>query len=65
MLETSYTLNLGEIFEIALKLKTCIWQKLKLKKIHNLTITTIDKQLSFLVGTIVIPINNHMAVIQV
>jgi hypothetical protein len=68
MLETSYTLNLGELLEIALKLKTYIWQKLKPKKTHNLTITTIEKQVSFLVlkvGTIVVAINNRMAVIQV
>jgi hypothetical protein len=68
MLETSYTLNLGELLEIALKLKTYIWQKLKPKKTHNLTITTIEKQVSFLVlkvRTIVVAINNCMAVIQV
>jgi hypothetical protein len=68
MLETSYTLNLGELLEITFKLKTYMWQKLKPKKIHNLTITTIKKQVSFLVlkvGTIVVAINNHMAVIQV
>jgi hypothetical protein len=68
MLEISYILNLGELLERTLKLKTYIWQKLKQKKNQNLKITTIDKQVNFLVlkvRTIVVAINNHMAVIQV
>jgi hypothetical protein len=32
MLETSYTLNLGQLLEIALELKRYLWQKLKLEK---------------------------------
>jgi len=32
MLETSYTLNLGQLLKVALKFKTYIWQKLKPKK---------------------------------
>ncbi len=32
MLETSYTLNLGQLFKIASKFKTYIWPKLKAKK---------------------------------
>ncbi len=33
MLETSYVLNLGQLFKIALELKRSLWQKLKPKKI--------------------------------
>ncbi len=43
MLETSYTLNLGQLFKIALKLKKYLWQKLKLEKIWNVGKATIDK----------------------
>jgi hypothetical protein len=32
ILETSYTLNLGQLLKITPKLKRYIWQKLKLKK---------------------------------
>jgi hypothetical protein len=32
MFETSYTLNLGQLLEIALELKKYLWQKLKLEK---------------------------------
>jgi hypothetical protein len=44
MLETSYTLNLGQLLKITLKLKKYLWQKLKLEKIHNVNKTTTDKQ---------------------
>jgi hypothetical protein len=37
MLETSYVLILGQIFEIAPKLKRYFWQKLKQEKTQNLT----------------------------
>jgi hypothetical protein len=47
MLETNYTLNLGQLLKITLKLKMYLWQKLKLKKTHNLNKATIDKQVSF------------------
>ncbi len=30
MLKTSYTLNLGQLLQIALELKIYLWQKLKL-----------------------------------
>jgi hypothetical protein len=68
MLETSYTLNLGQLFKIALKLKRYLWHKLKPKKTQNLNITTIEKQVSYLVphvGIAIITIDNHMAIIQV
>ncbi len=32
MLEISYTLNLGQLFKIALEFKKYLWQKLKLEK---------------------------------
>jgi hypothetical protein len=36
MLETSYTLNLGQLLKIALALKRYLWQKLKPQKTQNL-----------------------------
>jgi hypothetical protein len=68
MLETNYTLNLGQLLKIAPKLKRYIWQKLKPKKIQNLSRTTINKQVSLSileVGIVIVTINNHMVVIQV
>ncbi len=61
MLETNYTLNLGQLFKIAPKLKRYLWQKLKLEKIQNVNKATTDKQVCSLVpevGTIVKAINN-------
>jgi hypothetical protein len=49
MLKTSYTLNLGQLFKIALELERYFWQKFKLKKIQNVSKTTIHKQVSSLV----------------
>jgi hypothetical protein len=68
MLKTSYILNLGQLFTIVPKLNRYLWQKLKPEKTHNLSKTTIDKQVGYLVpkvGIVVIVINNHMVVIQV
>jgi hypothetical protein len=68
MLEISYTLNLGHLLKIAPKLKRYLWQTLKPKKNKNLNRTTTDKQVSYSVlevGTIVVAIDNHMAIIQV
>jgi hypothetical protein len=68
MLETSYTLNLGQLLKIALKLQKYLWQKLKLEKIQNLNRATTNKQVGYIVlevGTIVVVIDNHMAIIQV
>jgi hypothetical protein len=68
MLETSYTLNLGQLFKIILGLKKYLWHKLKPKKTQNLNRATTDKQVSSLVPkvrTIVVTIYNHTAVIQV
>ncbi len=68
MLETNYTLNLRQLLKIAHELKRYLWQKLKLEKTQNVSKTTIEKQVGFLVPkvrTIAIAINNHMAIIQV
>ncbi|CAM6041663.1 unnamed protein product, partial [Sphagnum compactum] len=35
MLETSYTLNLGQLLKIAPELKRYLWQKLKQEETHN------------------------------
>jgi hypothetical protein len=48
MLETSYTLNLGQLFKITLELKRYLWQKLKLLKTQNVSKTTIEKQVGSL-----------------
>jgi hypothetical protein len=70
MLETNYTLNLGQLLKITFELKIYLCQKLK-KKIKITRIvnkTTIDKQVGSLVpkvGTTIVVIYNHMAIIQV
>ncbi len=43
MLETSYILNLGQLFKIALRLNKYFWQKLKPKKTLNLNKATTEK----------------------
>jgi hypothetical protein len=56
------------LLKIAPKLKRYLWQKLKLEKTQNVSKTTIEKQVGFLVPkvrTVAITINNHMAIIQV
>jgi hypothetical protein len=68
MLETSYTLSLGQLLKITLELKKYLWQKLKPKKTQNLSRTTTNKQINSLVpkvGTIIVSIDNRMVVIQV
>ncbi len=68
MLETSYTLNLGQLLKIVRKLKKDLWQKLKLKKTQNVNIATTYKKVdsSILeVGTTIVAIDNHVVVIQV
>ncbi len=49
MLETSYDLNLGQLFKITLELQRYLWQKLKLKKTQNLSRATTQKQVSSLI----------------
>jgi len=61
-------LNLGQLFKIAPKLKKYMWQKLKLEKTKNVSRATTKKQVgsSILeVGTTIVAIDNHMAIIQV
>jgi hypothetical protein len=56
------------LLEIVHELKRYLWQKLKPKKIQNVSRATIDKQVGcsiLKVGTFVVAIYNHMAVIQV
>ncbi len=68
MLETSYILNFGQLLKTAPKLKIYLWQKLKPKKIQNVSKATRDKQVGPLVpkvGTIIVAINNHVVVIQI
>jgi hypothetical protein len=68
MLETSYTLNLGQLLKIAPKFKIYLWQKLKPKKTQNLNRITIDKQVGSSipkVGPTIVIIDNHMVVIQI
>jgi hypothetical protein len=68
MLQIKYILNLGQLFKITFKLKKYLWQKSKPDKTHNVSKVTTLKQISFSipeVGTIVVIIDNHMAIIQV
>ncbi len=68
MQKTSYTLNLGQLLKITHELKRCFWQKLKPKKIQNVSKTYKKKQVGSLVPEvrkIAIAIDNHMVVIQI
>jgi hypothetical protein len=68
MLETNYTLNLRSLFKITFEIKIYLWQNLIPKKTQNVNKVTIDKQVGSLVpevGTTVVTIDNHMAIIQV
>jgi len=56
------------LFKIAPKFKKYLWQKLKLEKTQNVSRATIDKQVGYSlleVGTTIVTIDNHMAIIQV
>jgi hypothetical protein len=51
-----------------MNLKIYLWKKLKPKKTQSVSKVTTSKQVGFLipkVGTTIVAINNHMAVIQV
>ncbi len=68
MLKTIYILNLRQLLKIILELKRYIWQKLKPKKTQIVNKTTIEKQVGSLileVGTTIVIIDNHKAIIQV
>ncbi len=61
-------MNLGQLFKITPNFKIYLWQKLKLERSQNVYRVTIDKQVGFSileVGTTIVPIDNHMAIIQV
>ncbi len=67
MLETSYTLNLGQLLKMAHELNRYLWQKMKLYK-PQIIVKTITKKITSIVSkvvTMVIIIDNHMAIIQV
>jgi hypothetical protein len=71
MLETTYTLKLGQLLKIGLDLKEYMWQKLKLEK-PNIAIKQILKpsvptvfETHSELYTSIIKVNNHMAIIQV
>jgi len=68
MLETNYTLNLGQLLKITFELNKYLWQKLKLEKTQNVSKATTNKHVSSSipkVGTTNVVINNHMAIIKV
>ncbi len=68
MLETSYTVNLGQKLKMALELKRYLWQKMKLDKPHIVAKLVTQKTIPFVVpkvAIVVMAIDNHMVVIQV
>ncbi len=68
MLETSYTLSLGQLLKITPELKKYLWQKLTPQKTKNVNRTTTQNQVGSSVpelGTPVVVIVNHMVVVQV
>jgi hypothetical protein len=71
MMETTYTLRLGQLLKIAPDLKKYMWQKLKPKKpniiikvISEPSVTTVIETHSE-INIIVIEVNNQMAIIQI
>ncbi len=61
-------MNLGQLLKIVHELKRYLWQKLKSKKIQNVSKKTIEKQVGSLVTqvkTTIVTIDNHMEIIQV
>ncbi len=69
MMETTYTLRLSQLLQITPNLNKYMWQKLKLKK-PNITSKMISSvatmvETHFEVDTIVIKVDNQMAIIQV
>jgi hypothetical protein len=68
MLETSYTLNLGQLIKITPNLKKYLWHKMKTNKPHMNIEVMNEKVTTFVVlsiSIIVVAINNHVAIIQV
>ncbi len=68
VLQTSYTLSLGQLHKIARELKQNLWQKIKLEKTQNVNKATTKKQVGYSVleeGITIVTIDKHMVVIQV
>ncbi len=68
MLKINYILNLGQLLKTIPEPKIYLWQKLKLEKTQNVSKATIKKQVGFSipkVGTTVVVIDTHIAVIQI
>jgi len=68
MLETNYTLNLGQLIKITIDLKKYLWQKMKTNKPDMNTKAVNEKAITFVVldiSTTIVAIYNHMAIIQV
>jgi len=71
MMETTYTLRLGQLLKIAPNLKKYMWQKLKRKK-RDIATKVISKpnvaiviETHSKIDTIIIEVDNQMAIIQV
>jgi hypothetical protein len=71
MLETTYTLGLGQLLKIAPYLKKYMWQKLKPKKPNIITKVILEPSVAIVVEThskvdiAATKIDNQMAVIQI
>ncbi len=68
MLETSYTLIIGQLIKIVPNLKKYMWQKLNVNKPQINSRSINEKATTYVVpniGTTTIVIENHMVVIQV
>ncbi len=67
MLETNYTLNLGQLLKMALELKKYLCQKLKLDTqiVAKIVIEKIVPSKVPEVTTTIVAIDNHMAIIQI
>jgi hypothetical protein len=71
MLETTYTLRLGQLLKTTLDLKKYMWLKLKPKKLNITTKVILDLSVAIMiethseVDTIVIEVDNQIAIIPV
>ncbi len=64
---TNYTLNLGQLLKMVIKLKKYLWQKMKPNKPQSVTKVITKKKLPFVVPKITrttIVIDNHVVVIH-
>jgi len=71
MLETTYTLSLGQLLKIAPNLKKYMWQKLKQKKPNIITKVILKRSVATVVDThskvdtIATKVDDQMAIIQI